>query len=135
MIVDTHCHLNFILFREDLPEVLQNAKAAGINRMVVPAIDIETSREIVALTQIFPEIFAAVGIHPNEADNFTPDNINTLRVLAGEKMVVAIGEIGLDNYHQWQPCDVTCGYHCFCVVFGFRFKPQFIIYRSSLCIN
>jgi len=100
VIVDTHCHLNFNSFREDLPEVLQNARAAGIRRIVVPAIDIETSREVVALNQIYSEIFSAVGVHPNEANNFTPDNINTLRVLAGEKMVVAIGEIGLDNYHK-----------------------------------
>ncbi|MEI8131378.1 MAG: TatD family hydrolase [Leptolinea sp.] len=105
MIVDTHCHLNFNSFREDLPKVLQNARAAGISRMVVPAIDIETSREVVSLNKIFPEIFAAVGIHPNEAANFSSNDINILRVLAEEKMVVAIGEIGLDNHHKDVPIE------------------------------
>lgn len=100
MIVDTHCHLNFNSFKEDLPEVLQKAREAGIGRIIVPAIDIETSREVIALSRKFPEIFAAIGIHPNEVDHFSPNDINILRIMAGEEKVVAIGEIGLDNYHK-----------------------------------
>jgi TatD DNase family protein len=100
VIIDTHCHLNFNSYIDDLPEVLQRAKEAGIARIVVPAIDLETSREVVALSKSHPEIYAAVGIHPNEAGNFKSDDINTLRSLANEEKVIAIGEIGLDNFHK-----------------------------------
>lgn len=100
MIIDTHCHLNFNLFSEDLHQVLQNARESGIGRIVVPGIDIETSRDVINLSREFPEIFVAVGIHPNEANHFSQDDKSTLRQFAGEKKVVAIGEIGLDNFHK-----------------------------------
>ena len=111
MIVDTHCHLNFNLFSEDLNEVLQRAGESGIGRIVVPAIDIETSREVIALSREFPQIFAAVGIHPNEADHFSPEDMDTLRSMAGEEKVVAIGEIGLDNHHK--DVDIDTQIACF----------------------
>jgi TatD DNase family protein len=88
-----------------MPEVLQKAREAGIGRIVVPAIDIDTSREVIALSREFHEIFAAIGVHPNEEDHFSTDDINLLRILAGEEKVVAIGEIGLDNYHKDVPIE------------------------------
>jgi TatD DNase family protein len=105
VIVDTHCHLNFNFYKEDLSDVLYRAKEAGIGRMVVPAIDLETSREVIDLSRDFSEIYAAVGVHPNEAKHFSPENIDTLRILAAGEKVVAIGEIGLDNYHKDVPIE------------------------------
>jgi TatD DNase family protein len=100
VIVDTHCHLNFNFYKDDLLQVLKNARESGIERIIAPAIDIETSREVIELSQKYSEIFVAVGIHPNEANHFSPEDMNVLRILAGKEKVVAIGEIGLDNHHK-----------------------------------
>ncbi len=100
MIVDTHCHLNFDIFQQDLIEVLNRAKVAGVGAIVIPATDLSSSREIVDFCQSDPFLFGAVGIHPNEALNFQQKDIDFLRQLAGNEKIVAIGEIGLDKYHH-----------------------------------
>jgi len=100
VIVDTHCHLNFDIFHQDLEEVLNRAKAAGVGPIVIPATDLTTSREIVPICQNNPILYGAVGIHPNEAMDFRQKDIDLLRDLAGNDKIVAIGEIGLDKYHQ-----------------------------------
>jgi TatD DNase family protein len=100
VIVDTHCHLNFNSFIDDLPRVLENARSAGVCRFVVPATNLESSRSIIKLAETFTEIFVAVGVHPNDADGFCNDHLDELRELARHPKVVAIGEIGLDNYHK-----------------------------------
>ncbi len=100
MIIDTHCHLNFNLFQDDLPDVLSRARDCGIGRIVVPATDLASSHEAIELSHKYPEIFAAVGIHPNDASGFTLTDVDKLHELALDPRVVAIGEIGLDNYHD-----------------------------------
>ena len=64
-LTDTHCHLNFQKYKEDLPEILDRAWSSGLSRILVPAIDIESCYEILALVESDPKLFAAVGIHPN----------------------------------------------------------------------
>ena len=100
MIIDTHCHLNFNLFQNDLPDVLSRARESGIGRIIVPATDIASSYEAIELSHKFDEVYAAVGIHPNDAAGFIPADIERLHELALDPRVVAIGEIGLDNYHN-----------------------------------
>jgi len=100
VIIDTHCHLNFNLFEDDLSEVLDRARSVGVGRIVVPATDLATSYEAISLSHRIPEIFAAVGIHPNDCQSFAPSDIEELRTLAGDPKVVAIGEIGLDTFHK-----------------------------------
>jgi TatD DNase family protein len=105
VIVDTHCHLNFNSFKDDLPEIVQRARQVGVTRIVVPGIDIETSREVIALSHLYPDVYAAIGIHPNDAVGITAEDINVLRNLASDTKVVAIGEIGLDNFHKDVPIE------------------------------
>lgn len=100
MIIDTHCHLNFNFFHDDLPDVLARARDCGVGRIVVPATDIPSSEEAIELSHQYPEIFAAVGIHPNDAAGFSSKDIDRLHELALDPKVVAIGEIGLDKYHD-----------------------------------
>lgn len=100
MIVDTHCHLNFDIFQQDLDEVLARAKVAGVGRIVIPATDLYSSREIVEFCDRDISFFGAVGIHPNEAGDFKRDDIKFLRELIQNENIVAIGEIGLDKYHH-----------------------------------
>ena len=101
ILVDTHCHLNLPEFGEDLENVIDRARRAGVKRIIVPGIDPESSRKAVSLAARYEDVFAAVGIHPHYADGVTPGDIEDIRKLATEHdKVVAIGEIGLDNYRK-----------------------------------
>jgi TatD DNase family protein len=98
MLVDTHCHIDFNAYDEDREAVIARAAEAGVTRIIIPALDVENTRGIIALTRQYPGVYAAVGIHPNSTANFTPAMISELEALAHAPEVVAIGEIGLD-YH------------------------------------
>lgn len=109
MLIDSHCHLNFNAFDEDRAEVLARARAAGVVALINPGTDLDDSRQIVAFAETIPDLYAAVGFHPNDSANFDKMALTELRTLTSYPKVVAIGEIGLD-YHwdkaprpvQWQ---------------------------------
>ncbi len=101
-LVDTHCHLDFPDYKDDLGEVLERAASAGVVRFVVPGTDIAGSERAVALAKQHRPVFAAVGIHPHEADRVDKAGISRLRDIALKSdKVVAIGEIGLDYYRGY----------------------------------
>jgi TatD DNase family protein len=101
--VDTHCHLNFNLFEPDLDQVLERAWEHGIQSILMPGIDVESSRQVVALAERHPNLFAAVGVHPNDARSWNEQTERELRELAQHPRVLAIGEIGLDYYRDRAP--------------------------------
>ncbi len=106
-LTDTHCHLNLNTFDADLEEVLERAFQSGVERILVPGIDIETSIRAVELAQQYPQVFAAVGIHPNSAGKcWSQTTYSELVNLAKTPKVVAIGEIGLDYYRDHTPADI-----------------------------
>lgn len=97
-LVDTHCHLYLPGFDEDLAAVLGRARQAGVERILIPGIDLPTSRQAIALAETEDDLFAAVGIHPHHADQATAAALLELETLARSPKVCAIGEIGLDFY-------------------------------------
>ena len=100
MFFDTHTHLGSRQFDNDLPAVLERARAAGVTRMVAPAVDLENARKLLAIAEMEPDVRVAVGIHPCDADSVTGMAwIDELRELARHPKVCAIGEIGLDYFH------------------------------------
>ena len=103
MFVDTHTHLFFNNFDEDRDEVIQRALDAGVKYMLVPGTDLETSKQAIALAEKYDSIYAAVGIHPHDTDEWNDSIITELRDLAKHEKVVAIGEIGLDYYYDFSP--------------------------------
>jgi TatD DNase family protein len=97
-LTDTHCHLYWNKFDADRAEVIQRAIQAGVARMLVPAVDLETSHEAIRLAEKHEQVYAAVGFHPTDLDGFSTSALNEVRELARNPKSVAIGEIGLDHY-------------------------------------
>jgi TatD DNase family protein len=106
LLVDTHCHLNFDLFDQDRDQVLERARQAGVEYIVNPGVDLETSRSAVRLAARYPEVYAAVGLHPNEIQEWDLPAFDQIKALAASPKVVAIGEIGLDYYRDNTPHDL-----------------------------
>jgi TatD DNase family protein len=102
-LTDTHCHLYFESYQKDLPEVLDRARDAGLKRILVPAIDLESCREVLKLIDAHDFIYGAIGIHPNSAQTWQPGTLETLKSMADHPKVVAIGEIGLDYFRNHAP--------------------------------
>ncbi len=98
MYTDTHCHLYLDAYQDDLDAVLERAWSVGISRLLLPGIDLETSRQAITLSEHDPRIFAAVGVHPNNCANWSPADLDAIRELAAHPRVRAIGEIGMDYY-------------------------------------
>lgn len=102
-LVDTHCHLYFSRYDHDRAAALQRARAAGVQRIIVPAIDLESCRQALALAASEPGLFASVGIHPNSSADFSGSMLDELRKFTREPSVVAVGEIGLDYHWDKSP--------------------------------
>jgi TatD DNase family protein len=96
---DTHCHLDFPDFQEDLGDLIERARDAGVQRLISIGISVESSRQVVELAKRHPSVYATVGIHPCEADSVTREDIEMLTPLLENPKVVAIGECGLDYHH------------------------------------
>ncbi len=101
--IDTHAHLAIDWFDADRQEVLGRASEAGVEQIITVGTTLEDSRVSVELAERFPELFAAVGVHPNEAAEFDMAAIDRLRQWCRHPKVVAIGEIGLDFYRDRVP--------------------------------
>ena len=106
MLVDSHAHLDSY---EDLSEVLDRARAAGVTTILAIGIgdgpaDMHRALEIAKMPRSSgPQVFASVGIHPQEAHQASPESLEKLRELAEDPLCLAIGEIGLDYYHAGNP--------------------------------
>ncbi len=103
-LIDIGVNLTHESFRHDLPEVLQRAASAGVQRMIVTGTGIEATRAALALHALHPQrLFATAGLHPHHASEFDVGVRGALRDLAGQPGVVAIGECGLDYYRNFSP--------------------------------
>lgn len=123
VLIDTHCHLNFKVFRSQLPAVLERARKVGVEQMVVVGSQLKNSQRAVEQAQAHEAIFAAVGVHPHHVWDYL-EKAKTQAKIAGQSLetvmndvvelvsaeltnfvgqpkVVAVGEIGLD-YHQFE---------------------------------
>jgi len=100
LFIDTHCHLNYSSFEQDLEDVIQRAADEGVYRIIVPGLNVASSRKAVQLAEKYQSIYAAVGIYPGDVDDFSDDQASEIISLAHHPKVVAIGEIGLDYFHR-----------------------------------
>lgn len=102
-IFDTHAHYDSGAFNTDREEILSALPAAGVELVVNPGCDLETSRTAVALAEKFPHVYAAVGVHPSDCEGWGDAEFAELEALSLHEKVVAIGEIGLDYYWPDNP--------------------------------
>lgn len=101
--IDTHAHLHLGQFDADRDEAIARAEQAGIRRIIEVGYDIDSSRAAVALAEQHAALFAVVGIQPHYATLADTTWLAEIRALAAHPKVVAIGEIGLDYYHDRAP--------------------------------
>jgi TatD DNase family protein len=102
-LVDSHCHLQSDRFDDDVEAVLEAARGAGVERILVPGWDLASSRGALVLVDRFPWLHAGVGIHPHEASRAGKADWAAIAALARDARVVAIGETGLDYDRVFSP--------------------------------
>jgi len=94
-IIDTHCHLDNIQYQDDLDEVIQRALENGVKAFLIPGADPKDLPHAVSISEKYPEIFFAVGVHPYDCDNF---DLDKLKEYVNHPKCIAIGECGLDYF-------------------------------------
>ncbi len=97
LLTDSHCHLDRL--DGDLDEVLSQARDAGVGSFLCVSINMENVQEVINIAHRYPQVFASVGVHPNEQQGREPE-LEELLALADDPEVIAIGETGLDYFHS-----------------------------------
>ncbi len=95
-VIDTHCHFNLPAFAADYPEAVRRATDAGVSDMLVVGCDLGSSRLALEMAEEYDGLWAAVGIHPCDAQDATAEALQQIAALAQHPRVLAIGESGLD---------------------------------------
>ena len=98
MIFETHAHYDDEAFDEDREKLLETMHAQGIEKIINVGASLQGVRDTVALTEKYPFVYGAVGIHPDEVGNLTEEDMKELRGYCDREKIAAIGEIGLDYY-------------------------------------
>ena len=102
-LVDSHCHLQADRFDADVDQVIGAARLAGVERILVPGWDLESSRGALELVDRFPWLHASVGVHPHDAERVDDAEWIAVAALASDDRVVATGETGLDYDRLFSP--------------------------------
>jgi len=105
MLVDSHCHLDFPDFGEELDAVVGRARDAGVGLMVTICTRVSRASEVLALVERFPEVWCAVGVHPHQVAEEGIVDPDLLVEIARHPKVVGIGETGLDYHYDKSPRD------------------------------
>lgn len=103
MFVDTHAHLFYQNFIDDIDEVVERAELQGVKNIIIPSTDLKTADQTIELCEKYDGVYGAVGIHPHDTKDFEDSLLPRIQELAAHKKIVAIGEIGLDYYYDFSP--------------------------------
>lgn len=106
MLFDSHAHLNASKYNEDRHDVIMRAKESGVDFIMNPGADFESSIHAIELSEQYDFIYAAVGIHPHDAKSMDDLMLKEIEAMAKKDKVQAIGEIGLDYHYDFSPRDV-----------------------------
>lgn len=100
MLVDSHCHLDFPDFADELDQVVARARALGVGKMLSIATRLDRFENVLAVAERFDDVYCTVGVHPNEADTAPDVDVAKLLELAKHPKVVGFGETGLDYFYE-----------------------------------
>lgn len=103
-LVDSHCHINFDPLGDEVEQVIERARQNGVNRMLCISVNMEDYPQVLDLATRYDNVYASVGVHPNEQEGRDP-GVAELLALATDDHVVAIGETGLDYYRSEEKMD------------------------------
>jgi TatD DNase family protein len=103
MLVDSHCHLDFPDFAQELDAVVARARAAGVERIVTISTRVAQHGQILAIAERYSEVFCSVGTHPHHAADEIDVTVEQLVARTRHPRVVAIGEAGLDYFYDHSP--------------------------------
>lgn len=103
--IDTHAHLNFDAFNEDIDEVIQRAKSSGLEYIIVPGVEPENLNSLLEFAKSKKEIYCGMGIHPHNAKESGMNELQLVVKNSTDDKVVAIGEIGLDYFYDFATPD------------------------------
>ncbi len=98
MLIDTHAHLAFKDFNEDIDEVIQRAKDAGVEKIINTACDLESCEKVFEMQEKYPFLYPSLGLHPYDSELLTDELLAKWREILSSGKVVAIGETGLDYF-------------------------------------
>ncbi len=101
--IDSHAHLDAPYFANRLPDVIQRARQAGVEKIVTIGVTPSSTRNCIQIANEFPWVFAAAGYHPHWARGATPERLSEAENLARVPSIVGLGEIGLDYHHFRSP--------------------------------
>ncbi len=105
-LVDTHSHIYTPKFTADIDQVIERAREAGVETIIVPATRPSEFEEALALVERYPEVRAAIGVHPHHAGEIDDADLETVRRIALEGRSIAVGEIGIDYYYEYAPREI-----------------------------
>jgi TatD DNase family protein len=100
MLVDSHCHLDFPDFADDLDGIVARAAAAGVGRLVTISTRVRRLDQLLAIAERYENVYCSVGTHPHHADEEDGISADELIALTQHPKVVALGEAGLDNFYD-----------------------------------
>ncbi|SET23318.1 TatD DNase family protein [Natronincola peptidivorans] len=103
MLFDSHAHLDDSRFDKDRDEILKRAKENGVEFILNPGADLNTSIKAVNLAEKYSMMYAAVGVHPHDVKDMDEDTVTIIKSFTNKEKVVAIGEIGLDFHYDHSP--------------------------------
>ena len=106
MLFDTHAHYYVSAFDGDRDQVLSSLPEAGVGLVLCPGCDLPSSRQAIRLAETYPFLYAAAGVHPEDALGLPEDWLDQVREMAAHPRVKAVGEIGLDYYWKEVPRDL-----------------------------
>jgi len=106
-LIDSHCHLDFPDFADDLDAVVERARFAGIERMITIGTKVPKAPRVVEIAERYDDVFFTVGTHPHEAASEGAEDFAAMRKFAGHPKCVGIGEAGLDYHYNYAPSDVA----------------------------
>jgi TatD DNase family protein len=105
MLIDSHCHIQGKEYVGEIDAVLARARAAGVETVIAVggAGEMSSNRDAVALADTHANVYATVGMHPHDAKDVAPEDLEELRYFSSHPKVVAVGETGLDYYYDHSP--------------------------------